>query len=218
LIPAKHGRFTADYTIPAGQTANVVNTVTACGYDYSEQNTEDAKGTCDTDTHILDVLHPAIKVVKSGPDNAQLGTTGTFTFVVTNAGDTALGIAEVTDNIAGAGSYISGDANSNSMLDLAETWVYQATYRFTSLGTVENTVTVCSEDSLEAEVCSTDKHKTIVYQPQVLGDVTPPAPKLQDTGTSLLWQTIAGVALVALGVWVVVRPGKRATYSIRPYM
>ncbi|MGB4967682.1 MAG: hypothetical protein WBO35_05790, partial [Candidatus Saccharimonadales bacterium] len=174
LDPGETWMFTVEYDIPTGQTANVVNTVTACGYTYFDLGeadgsalfgksalaldgkSEDPAGTCDTDTHTLDVLHPGVKVVKSGPANAVLGSTGTYTFTVTNTGDTAVNVTEVADNIAGAGTYVSGDTNANGKLDLTETWVYQATYHFTSLGTVENTVTVCAEDSLEMESCDAD--------------------------------------------------------------
>jgi uncharacterized repeat protein (TIGR01451 family) len=232
LDPGETWMFTVEYDIPTAQTANVVNTVTACGYTYFDLGEADTSalfgksalaldgksedegpaGTCDTDTHTLDVLHPGVKVVKSGPANAVLGSTGTYTFTVTNTGDTAVNVTEVADNIAGAGTYVSGDTNANGKLDLTETWVYQATYHFTSLGTVENTVTVCAEDSLEMESCDADSHKTIVYQPQVLAAVTPPpAPQLQDTGTSLIWQSVVSLGLVVLATWTMLKKTARET-------
>ena len=61
-------------------------------------------------------------------------------------------------------------------------------------------------------VCTFVNQKKIV--PQVLGATTvvPPAPKLQDTGASLLWQTVLSVGLIGTTLWVVTR--KQNTESI----
>lgn len=181
LDPGETWLYTADYVIPADQVDDVYNVVEACGsygyfddYRFVEQESEGYRTVCDDDDHTLDVLHPSVMVEKDGPANALLGSTGTYTFTVTNTGDIALELTKVLDTIAGVGVYQSGDTNDDGMLDLAETWVYTATYKFTQLGDVVNTVTVCGTDPLQMEVCDDDDHTTIVYQPQVLG--------LEDTG------------------------------------
>ena len=206
LDPSETWLFTVDYVIPTPQVADVVNTVKACGFTIFD--TEGSKGTCDTDTHTLDVLHPSLSVVKSGPVNAQVGTTGTYTFTVKNTGDTPLAITAVEDDIAGVGTYVSGDMNNNEIMETSETWIFQATYRFTQVGTIKNTVTVCADDDIDAIVCDDDSHETIVYVPQVLGETT--TPKLEDTGTSLLVQTILSGLLIVGTIWVATRKDMQA--------
>jgi uncharacterized repeat protein (TIGR01451 family) len=158
--------FTKDYTISTPQTANVVNTATACGYDPIQSALLNPSATCDTDMHTLDVLHPAVHVVKSGPANAYEGDSVTYTFTVTNTGDTPVGSLTVSDDVAGAGTYQSGDTNSNDLLDLNETWIYTADYTIpANSGDIVNTVSVCSNDSLQRQACDTDTHTTHVYHP-----------------------------------------------------
>lgn len=129
-----------------------------------------------------DSEHPAIKVVKSGPANAKVGDVITYTFVVTNIGDTPLSAVTVSDNIAGKGVYQSGDFNNNKYLDLTETWVYTAQYTIPSgaAGTqVNNTVKACGiEVSLDEEwsrsetstqtVCDEDTHTLNVATPELV--------------------------------------------------
>ncbi len=197
LDPGETWIYTADYVIPAGQIDDVYNTVTAC-YTYGfeedsfDRQQEGFNYGCDTDDHTLDVLHPSLVVVKSGPVNAQLGTTGTYTFTVTNTGDTPLDVTKVLDDIAGTGIYVSGDTNTDGMLDLDETWIFTANYKFTKVGSIKDTVDVCGIDALELEVCAEDDHTTIVYTPQVLG--------LEDTGTNITAPLFLSTGLLGLAV------------------
>ena len=56
------------------------------------------------------------------------GSTVTWTYVVTNTGDVRLANVTVTDDQAGVTPlYQSGDTNNNNLLDLTETWTYEAT-------------------------------------------------------------------------------------------
>jgi uncharacterized repeat protein (TIGR01451 family) len=163
--------FTKDYTIPEKQTDNVVNTATACGYDPI-QATQVLRivisATCDTDDHTLDVLHPSLQVVKSGPDTAYEGDTVTYIFTVTNTGDTPLDVQTVNDDVAGAGVYQSGDTNDNDLLDLTETWIYTKDYTIPAGSEdILNTVKVCADDPLEQGTCGEDDHNTHVYHPMI---------------------------------------------------
>jgi uncharacterized repeat protein (TIGR01451 family) len=186
--------FTIDYVIPAN-TTSIHNTVTACGQYGSDELMQEI---CDEDDHTLTVLHPGIKVVKSGPANAQIGTIGTYTFTVTNTGDTPLTMDSVVDNLAGNGIYVSGDVNDNDRLDLNESWVFQAKLLYGQNGNIVNTVKVCAVDVLKGEVCSSDSHTTIVYTPQVLAEVTPP--KLENTGNSIWTAIILSASITTLAV------------------
>lgn len=129
----------ATYTIPSPQIENVVNTVVAYGTD------PDGTTVDNNDSHTLDVTHPSINVVKSGPASAETGSTVTYTFTVTNTGDVAINLYSVADDIAGEGNYASGDTNGNGLLDLNETWIFTADYIVPKdqSAPVVNTVTVC---------------------------------------------------------------------------
>ncbi|MDL2341992.1 MAG: hypothetical protein QFB87_02865 [Patescibacteria group bacterium] len=161
--------YTVQYTIPANHPANVVNTVTACGLDPIQVVSESPNATCGTSEHTLDVLHPAIHVVKTGPPNAYQGDTVTYTFTVTNTGDTPLSGLTVSDNVAPNVTYQSGDTNNDAILQNNETWVYTSLYTVpvTSATSIVNTVNTCGTDSLQAKVCSTDTHNLHIYHPQI---------------------------------------------------
>lgn len=169
--------FTKQYTIPTPQVANVVNTATACGLDPIQAAAEGGQPVCDTDTHTLDVLHPGINVVKTGPATAHEGDQVTYTFTVTNTGDTALSILTVNDNVAGAGVYQSGDTDADNKLDTTETWIYTKQYTIPTpqAANVVNTVTACGSDSLQLQVCDTDTHTLDVLHPGINVVKTGPA-------------------------------------------
>ena len=66
------------------------------------------------------------------------GSAVTWTYVVTNTGNAPLGAITVTDSMTGVvPTFVGGDANNNSLLDLTETWTYQATGT-AALGQYEN--------------------------------------------------------------------------------
>jgi uncharacterized repeat protein (TIGR01451 family) len=188
---------TATYTIPTPQVADVTNHVIASGTDSLQ------KTVTDTDQHTLDVLHPSIHVVKSGPGSAAAGSNVTYTFTVTNTGDISLSGLTVNDDLAGAGVYQSGDTNNNGKLETTETWVYTAQYSIPAnqFNSVVNTVTVCgvfgeleSEPDFGQSVCDQDQHTLVI--PKVLAEVTPP--QLVNTGQSALLGITAGLMAIAL--------------------
>ena len=238
--------YFADYTIPADTQDNVVNVVTVCAqenkpmiwdllnFDDSEDETvvvqpvcvneegECIEGNvCATDDHSLDVVHPQINVVKTGPATALAGTIVTYTFTVTNAGDIALDTLTVEDSITGTATYVSGDTNDNDVLDLDETWIYTADYTIPADQTapVTNTVTVCSlehfnmeedielsrvsnnqEDAVQErdKICDQDSHTLTI--PQVLSETTTEPTPLVNTGAgSMIYvQIIAMLNLLAV--------------------
>lgn len=193
--------------------------------DDHHEHENDKKKVCATDTHTLDVQHPGISVEKDGPENLLLGSEATYTFTVKNTGDVELSLQSVMDDLAGVGTYVSGDTDEDDLLDTDESWVFTASYTPAAVGSVVNEVTVCAEigyeNSEEAwldkrivatteedpeQVCASDTHTTIVYTPEVLSETSPttpatPAPQvLQDTGTTLGIVWMISSVLVGLAI------------------
>lgn len=97
---------------------------------------------------------PAINIEKAtngvdadlptGP-SIPVGNTVTWTYVVTNPGNVPLSNIVVTDNIAGVNPvYVSGDTNEDGILQVGETWIYEATGvavagQYANIGTVVGT-------------------------------------------------------------------------------
>ncbi len=182
----------AYYQIPAGQTANVVNTVTVRGDSPNETTVTD------TDNHTLDVLHPSIKVEKSGPATGKAGSKVEYTFTVTNTGDVSLDNLTVEDTLTGSGVYVSGDTNDNQVLEVSETWIFKGTYTIPAAQTtnVVNTVDVCGYEPYNNEeevivdavrvqaiikrkpsACASDTHTlTLTKDPVVLSNTTAATP------------------------------------------
>jgi uncharacterized repeat protein (TIGR01451 family) len=94
---------------------------------------------------------PQIAIVKvtDGSDGLTIitGSTVTWQYTVTNVGNVPLSSITVTDNKAGVTPvYKSGDTNGDGILDLTETWIYEATGTaivgsYSNIGTASGTYT-----------------------------------------------------------------------------
>jgi hypothetical protein len=135
--------YQATRTVTAGQ---YTNNATASGNPVDAQGADIVGITDPTDTDPSNHFGAttSINVVKSvngqdantttGP-TLGVGTTATFTYVVTNTGNVALAAVTVRDDNGTAGNaaddfnatFVSGDTNSNNRLDVTETWNYSAT-------------------------------------------------------------------------------------------
>ncbi len=145
--------FTATYTVTAGDPDPLVNTATV------SSDAEDPDTTNNVATWSVDILHPAISIDKTADkDYAYAGETITYTYTVTNIGDTPLCNVNVIDDVAGPATYVSGDADDDGCLDTDETWIFTATYTVTAgdPDPLENTATASGKDALDMEVTATD--------------------------------------------------------------
>ena len=139
--------YTTTATALAGQQTNV-GTVTG-----QDANT----GTTVTDDNPANYFGdaPAINIVKfvngqdadtpTGP-HVAVGSTVTFTYVVTNTGNVPLANVVVSDDKLGPITSFTGDTNSNGLLDLTETWTYTATATALA-GQQTNVGTVTGQDA-----------------------------------------------------------------------
>ena len=91
--------FSCTHLVTEEDPDPIPNTVTVRG------DTEEGEGgneVTDTDDHVVDIINPAIDIVKTVDEEiVPIGTTVTFTYVVTNTGDTTLYEISVDDDILG---------------------------------------------------------------------------------------------------------------------
>ena len=115
------------YTIPPGQTADVTNAVKACVIGAPGLGSTELCST--TDSHTLDVIHPAIlvdKTVDQGRGHSREAVV--YSYAVTNPGDVALSGVTVTDDKCGPVTFVSGDTDGDQkFLDPGERWLYRCT-------------------------------------------------------------------------------------------
>jgi uncharacterized repeat protein (TIGR01451 family) len=172
---------TKDFTVPAN-TTGVTNIGTACGVD--SDNTQ----VCDTDPHSLIVIHPTIQIVKTAnPTTADPGQTVTYTYVVTNTGDTTLNNVVVTDDVIGNIGTITSLKPSESQT-LTKQFTVAANSPRTNIGQA------CGTDVLNKTVCDTDPATISIVLP------IPPQVRLPKTGFAVLLWTAFGMVLVAAGL------------------
>lgn len=233
LQPDEQWLYDATYTIPVPQSDNIVNTVTVFAVVAEDEmvllstrampelqlleeevlpvcdRESNPDQICDTDVHTLDVIHPEINVVKSGPATAAAGETVTYTFTITNPGDTPLTAPELHDSITGIPTYRSGDINDNDLLDPGETWVYDDTYTIPAGQTanVVNVITACAYDSLEEQVCDEDDHTLRIPILEVLSDTI--GPELSKTGASTLLAMVMSSLSILTALLLITKQPKR---------
>ena len=112
------------YTSQAMLDETTTNTVTARG---------DAGGMTATDAayatvSVSDVVPPLINVIKTPSPLALETGRGlvTYTYRITNPGTEPLSNVKLIDNKINVLNYVSGDANSDDLLQRGETWIYTA--------------------------------------------------------------------------------------------
>ena len=141
--------YTASGTAVAGQYANIA---TAEG-DYLSAHVDDTDPSHyfgpAPDIHIEKATNGQDADSPTGPYIAQ-GSGVTWTYAVTNPGNVPISNVVVLDDNGTPGnpaddfnpSFTGGDTNSNSQLDVGETWTYQATGTASTLGQYSNNASV----------------------------------------------------------------------------
>jgi uncharacterized repeat protein (TIGR01451 family) len=152
----------------------------------------------DTDSHVVDIIHPAIEIVKTAdPTEGSPGDTITYTFDVTNTGDVTLSDVSVDDDVLGH----VGDV---AQLDPGETVELQVEYVIPdATGPIVNVATVSGTDPLGEQVDARDDASVDVV---LATTVTPPptTTKTPPGGTAFTGASgvipLAGIALAFLFV------------------
>ena len=156
--------FTAHYTTHAYDPDILVNTANVSGTDPLEQTYTDS------DTASVSILRPGIAIVKvAEPLEVYPGDNVTYTYTVTNTGNTPLSSLSVIDDRLGSISLVSGDDNENSLLDTDETWIYTANYTAGAddPSPLTNTAEASGTDDLEKTVTDSDAASVIIIRPDI---------------------------------------------------
>ncbi|HEX9124334.1 MAG TPA: hypothetical protein VF984_13425, partial [Actinomycetota bacterium] len=183
LEPSETWHYTCAHVVTQSDPDPLPNTATATG--------TGPNGTVsDTDTHLVDIIHPAIRIVKTAdPTSGEPGDTITYTYVVTNTGDVTLYNISVDDDVIG---HICDIAS----LDPGQSQTCTADYVIPDqTGSIDNVGTAEGSDETGTKVKDDDKASVDV----VLGAVvtkTPPS-GIAFTGAEGV-VPLAGLALVLL--------------------
>lgn len=172
------------YSCTATLTVTTVNTAIATGQD-NEGNTVTATDTARVEVRIL---HPAITIDKvADPSSISVSGPVTYTYVVTNTGDTALFNVIVTDDILGTIGIV-GTLEPGESITMAKTVQVDASTPPTNIGVVTGT------DILGQKVTAIDSATITV----VLAEVV----ELPRTGAPLQAQARAALLLAEVGVFL----------------
>jgi uncharacterized repeat protein (TIGR01451 family) len=126
----------------AGQYTNVatVSAQTGCGESVQSSDTSYYFG---TNAAI------AINKVTNGSDGPFIptGAPVTWTYSVSNVGVATVMNVTVVDSVEGNATYISGDTNNDSRLQLSETWIFRITGT-AGIGSYSNSATASAQDEV----------------------------------------------------------------------
>ena len=145
-------------------------------------------------------LNPGIAINKTAsPTNLPAGGgVVTYTYAVTNPGNTPLVSVVVTDNKCAPVTFTGGDTNGNAALDPGETWTYTCTATIT---TTTTNVAVANANSAGGPVTATD-NATVTVADAVVAAPTPtatasPTGSVSPTATATTQPTPTGTVLAA---------------------
>jgi uncharacterized repeat protein (TIGR01451 family) len=179
LEPGEVWTYTCDHVVTDEDADPLPNTATVTG------TSDDARDVSDQDDHLIDLIHPDIRIVKSvTPDGGQPGDIVTYRYEVTNTGDTTLYDLQVDDDVIGR----IGDIDA---LEPGETVTLTKDWELPSEGIdVINIGTATGTDVLGEEVSDDDDAFVTVVLP-----ATPP-PTAFTGGDTWRLGTLAGMLLL----------------------
>ena len=190
-----------EYTVPRGGDDPLINEVTASGSGVDSGATVTATASCSTD-----ILHPAIDIVKTVSDDlVPVGTTVTYTYVVTNTGDTPLYDITVDDDVMGH----IGDI---PFLDVGESATLTKDF-VVGQDQVVNVATARGHDILGREVSASDDavvNPIAGERPNVPPSIPPSTPPSTPfTGSEAGRLAVVAMILLAVGATLVALTRRR---------
>jgi len=192
------------YTGKMNLNATTTNTATAKGSANGMTAVDIAFATVVV-TPTVPVYSPLINVIKTPEPLALTSGQGsvTYTYKVTNPGMVALSNVSVTDDKVSPVNYVSGDVNTDNLLQTNETWIY--TGKMNLNATTTNTAT--AKGSANGMTAVDIAFATVVVTPPVVVTPTVTGGQLPDTSTPWYNVLLAGAALTLIGVvgWWITR-------------
>jgi hypothetical protein len=154
---------------------------------------DDGRTVTDEDTHEVLLITPAIKIVKTvDPDSGEPGDTVTYTYEVTNTGDTTLYDVSVDDDILGHVGDIP-ELAVGATVTLTMDWVLPA-----NPPSITNVGTATGTDVLD-ETVSDDDDATVTIVEAINKPPTPPGPTAF-TGTDAIRFGFLTLILLMIGI------------------
>ena len=193
LAPGETWGYECTRVISDADPDPLPNTATVVGVDERDRSTE---ATAD---HEVDLINPVIDIDKSVDDLLpEAGQTVTFTYVVTNTGDTTLFAVDVVDDVLGPVGVIAELAVGESATFTLTDVVSNASR--VNVGTAEG------EDILGKSVTASDTVEIAVVQDVIIVPVDP-ATALPRTGGALA-RSVEAALLLLLGGAILLRSGR----------
>ncbi|WP_188495864.1 DUF7507 domain-containing protein, partial [Flavobacterium palustre] len=228
--------YNANYAVTQKDidTGNVINQATVNGLVLGSDEISDLSGTNTTNNNpTITALcqNPKIAIVKS--NNITIGENGcatlavgnvvTYTFTVTNPGNVSLHNINVSDPHTGLSAITlqSGDSNANNILEVNETWVFQANYTVNQAdidaGKITNQASVSGLAPDNSQVNDLSGNNSTTNEDNVIPICT--TPKIAIVKTNNITVGENGCAALAVGdvvtyTFTITNPGNVSLHNI----
>ena len=168
---------------------------------------------------LVEVVQPGIDLIKTalvpvvldadanpiaGPD-VPTPQPAQYTYDVANTGVTPLGAVTLTDDRCATVTFVSGDTNTDNVLDIDEVWSYTCT---TALGREQATPPPVAESGFVTNTA------TVVATPFLPGDPASTAPNVSDSDIAQVLVIEPGLQLTKTASAAVVRADDDVTYTV----
>jgi uncharacterized repeat protein (TIGR01451 family) len=154
--------FAAVYTAGDGDPGLLLNTANVTGTDARGRTVTAA------DSAGVAILRPGIALDKTADRTlVWKGDTVTYSYTVTNTGNTPLRNVSVSDDRLGAVPFVSGDTDADGLLDTDETWLFGAAHKTTrdDPRPLVNIATASAADDLAMIVTASDTVSVTIKWP-----------------------------------------------------
>jgi len=171
-------------------SVNVIGTSAGLQSNTTGNVTSANGGNGNSATANVTVVHPQIAIAKTpATQTIVTGGTANFTLTVTNPGDVPLNTIVVTDPTCTTGpTYVSGDTNSDGILQTTETWTYSCSVTGQT-SNFSNTADVSGMYAVTTVNANATANVTVVAPPSISKTFTPAT--IVQSDTSSLGFTIA---------------------------
>ncbi len=184
LEPGEVWNYTCTHVVTESDPDPLPNTATVTG------KSDDGREVSDQDDHEVDLIHPDVRIVKTvDPDIGNPGDDVTYTYVVTNTGDTTLFDISVDDDVLGHIGDIA-ELGAGESVTLTKDWTLPA-----DEVAVINVAVAEGTDVLGKDVSDDDDAFVTIVE----AETSPPRPTAFTGSSALKLGTLAGLlALIGL--------------------